>query len=158
MVSTNIAARQMDASQAAMHSPVVTSPQVGVGVLIIENGRVLLGKRKGSHGAGSWSAPGGHLEFGETVEACAIREVLEETNLQISNLRFGPFTNNVFEAEHKHYVTVFVLADRATGVLQTMEPDKCEGWAWFEWSNLPQPLFPPLASLCSQGFTVHSEG
>jgi 8-oxo-dGTP diphosphatase len=76
------------------------SPQVGVGVLIVENGRVLLGKRKGSDGAGTWSAPGGHLEFGETVEACARREVLEETGLQLQDLRLGPFTSNVFEAKH----------------------------------------------------------
>ncbi len=44
------------------------APQVGVGVLILRDGKVLLGRRKGSHGAGCWSAPGGHLEFGEAVE------------------------------------------------------------------------------------------
>lgn len=47
------------------------APQVGVGVLILRDGKVLLGRRKGSHGAGCWSAPGGHLEFGEVVEDCA---------------------------------------------------------------------------------------
>ncbi len=52
-------------------------PQVGVGVLILRDGKVLLGRRKGSHGAGCWSAPGGHLEFGEAVEDCALREALE---------------------------------------------------------------------------------
>ncbi|WP_134596929.1 NUDIX domain-containing protein, partial [Pseudomonas aeruginosa] len=40
------------------------APQVGVGVLILRDGKVLLGRRKGSHGAGCWSAPGGHLELG----------------------------------------------------------------------------------------------
>lgn len=59
------------------------TPGLGVGVLVIENGRVLLGKRKGSHGAGTWSAPGGHLEYGESIENCAEREVLEETGLRI---------------------------------------------------------------------------
>jgi 8-oxo-dGTP diphosphatase len=135
-------------------SSVNASPQIGVGVLITQNGRVLLGKRKGSHGAGMWSAPGGHLDFGEAIEDCAKREVLEETGLHIENLSFGPFTNNVFEAESKHYVTVFVLADQISGNLQTMEPDKCEGWSWFEWGNLPEPLFPPLASLRKQGFQL----
>jgi 8-oxo-dGTP diphosphatase len=129
-------------------------PRVGVGVLVIESGRILLGKRRGSHGAGTWSAPGGHLEFGESVEACALREVLEETNLIIKNLRFGPFTNNVFETEKKHYVTVFVIATPASGTLTNREPQKCEGWAWFPWSSLPEPLFAPLITLRDQGFAL----
>ena len=128
----------------------MSSPQVGVGVLIVQNGRVLLGKRKGAHGAGTWSAPGGHLEFGESIDACARREVLEETGLEIHDLQYGPFTNNVFENDKKHYVTVFVLAKSANGEAQVLEPDKCEGWAWFE--ALPEPLFPPLETLRSQGY------
>ncbi len=41
-------------------------PKVGLGVLIFKDGKVLLGKRKGAHGEGTWCPPGGHLEFGET--------------------------------------------------------------------------------------------
>jgi 8-oxo-dGTP diphosphatase len=59
------------------------APRVGVGVIVLRNGLVLLGRRIGSHGAGSWALPGGHLEFGESVEQCAAREVLEETGLDI---------------------------------------------------------------------------
>jgi 8-oxo-dGTP diphosphatase len=129
-------------------------PQVGVGVIVEESGRILLGKRKGSHGAGTWSPPGGHLEFGESVEACALREVLEETNLVIKNLRLGPFANNVFETEKKHYVTVFVIATPASGTLTNREPQKCEGWAWFPWRSLPEPLFAPLVTLRGQGFDL----
>jgi 8-oxo-dGTP diphosphatase len=127
-------------------------PKVGVGVLILERGRILLGKRRGSHGAGAWSAPGGHLEFGESIEDCARREVLEETNLVIKNLRLGPFTNNVFKAEVKHYVTVFVIAAASSGTLTNREPQKCEGWEWFPCSKLPEPLFAPLVTLREQGF------
>lgn len=131
---------------------VMKYPRIGVGVLVIDKGRVLLGKRKGSHGAGTWSAPGGHLEFGESIEDCARREVREETGLEITDIRFGPFTNNIFTAEQKHYVTIFVLASPAAGELKNIEPDKCEGWEWFESTQLPEPLFPPLASLRQQGF------
>jgi 8-oxo-dGTP diphosphatase len=123
-------------------------------VLVIENGRVLLEKRKGSHGTGTWSAPGGHLEYGESIENCAEREVLEETGLRIRELQHGPFTNTVFEAEQKHYATVFVLAKRESGEVETKEPEKCEGGKWFDWSNLPEPLFPPLEALRHQGFTL----
>ena len=130
----------------------MSSPQVGVGVLIVQNGCVLLGKRKGAHGAGTWSAPGGHLEFGESIEECARREVLEETGLELQNIQYGPFTNNVFEADNKHYVTVFVLASSVGSEAKLLEPDKCEGWSWFEWSALPEPLFPPLSTLLKQGY------
>ena len=133
------------------------TPRIGVGVLVIENGRVLLGKRKGSRGAGTWSALGGHLEYGESIENCAERGVLEETGLRIRELQHGPFINIVFEAEQKHYVTVFMLAKRESRMVETKEPEKCEGWEWFDWSDLPEPLFPPLEALRHQGFTLSDD-
>lgn len=136
----------------------MSSPQVGVGVLIIHNGCVLLGKRKNAHGAGTWSAPGGHLEFGESIDACARREVLEETGLVLQGIQHGPFTNDVFEADKKHYVTVFVLATPVGREAKLLEPDKCEGWAWFKWAALPEPLFPPMKTLLSQGYSPISAG
>ena len=54
-------------------------PQVGVGVLITKDDLVLLMKRQNSHGDGTWAPPGGHLEYGETPEECAMRETQEET-------------------------------------------------------------------------------
>ena len=137
---------------------VIAAPRVGVGVLVVEDGRLLLGQRLGAHGAGSWALPGGHLEFGESVEACARREVLEETGLQIDDILPGPCTNDVFETEGRHYVTLFVTARRVGGQLQTLEPDKCAGWDWFPWAALPDPLFTPLASLRAQGFRLPLSG
>jgi 8-oxo-dGTP diphosphatase len=125
---------------------------VGVGVLVLREGRVLLGQRKGSHGAGTWALPGGHLEFGESVAQCAVREVLEETGLRIHAVTPAPYTNDVFEAEGKHYVTLFVAAHSAVGEPALCEPDKCSEWRWFRWSELPSPLFQPLATLHASGF------
>jgi 8-oxo-dGTP diphosphatase len=127
-------------------------PQVGVGVIVRKGRRVLLGRRKSGHGAGSWSFPGGHLESGEPVEDCATREVREETGALISVVSRGPFTNDIFHEERKHYVTLFVVADYVSGDIEAREPDKCERWEWFDWSDLPQPLFLPIQNLSKTSF------
>lgn len=127
-------------------------PKVGVGTIIVKNQKVLLGKRKNAHGEGSWSFPGGHLEFGESWEECALRETLEETGIAIKNLRYATVTNDIFlndnfDNKDKHYITIFILADYDSGEVKNMEPEKCEGWEWFEWAQLPKPLFFPVQNL-----------
>jgi 8-oxo-dGTP diphosphatase len=125
--------------------------RVGVGVIIVRDGRVLLGERMGSHGAGTWALPGGHLEFGESVADCARREVLEETGLALHHLAPAPYTSDVFAAEARHYVTLFVTA-QASGEPAVLEPARCRGWQWFRWAELPRPLFQPLQTLHDMGF------
>lgn len=121
-------------------------PRVGVGIAVIKDGKVLLGKRKGAHGEGTWSFAGGHLEFKESIEECAYRELEEETGLRALSIELGPWTNDIIE-DHKHYITLFAFVTQFEGEPQLLEPHKCEGWEWFEWNNLPSPLFPPVASL-----------
>ena len=127
-------------------------PQVGVGVVVIRNNKVLLGKRKNAHGNHTYNFPGGHLEFGEEIETCAKREVLEETGLIITKTIVGPFTNDIFISEGKHYITIFVVCVSDQGEPKVLEPDKCEEWNWYEWCKLPQPLFIPIANLLKQSF------
>jgi 8-oxo-dGTP diphosphatase len=130
----------------------VEPPRVGVGVIIVRSGLALLGKRLGSHGAGTWALPGGHLEFGESVEQCAVREVREETGLDIDEVLLGPYVSCVFALERKHYVTLFVTSISLAGEPVVREPTKCAEWRWCRWSELPQPLFLPLATLYRRGF------
>ena len=82
--------------------------RVGIAVFIFKDGQFLMMQRQGSHGTGTWSVPGGHLEFGESFEDTARREVLEETGVEITNIRFGGVTNDVFESDGKHYVTIWL--------------------------------------------------
>jgi 8-oxo-dGTP diphosphatase len=128
-------------------------PGVGVGVIIIREGKVLLGKRIGKHGFGAWSFPGGKLEYGEEVAACAERETLEEAGIKITNVRNAPYTNAIYTDEEVHFVTLFVVADFVGGEATVMEPDKFSTWEWFAWDNLPQPLLLPIKQLLSQGFS-----
>lgn len=127
-------------------------PKVGVGVAVIKEGKVLLGKRKNAHGEGTWSFPGGHLEYKESWEECAFRETLEETGLSIKNVRFGTVTNDIFHEEQKHYVTLIMLSDYESGDLRLMEPDKCEQWEWFTWDKLPDALFVSIENLLKDNY------
>ncbi|NGX45380.1 MAG: RNA pyrophosphohydrolase [Chlamydiae bacterium] len=120
-------------------------PKVGVGVMVIHEGRVLFGKRKGAHGSGDWSFPGGHLEHGEDVADCARRELLEETGLRARSLELGPWVSDIIDGNH--YITLFAFVYEFEGELVCMEPEKCEGWHWLDANHLPQPLFPPIESL-----------
>jgi len=122
----------------------------------MRDGLVLLGQRQGAHGAGTWALPGGHLEFGETVAHCAIREVREETGLDIHLLSLAPYTNDVLAEEGLHYVTLFVVGVSVQGEPEVMEPSKCLGWHWFRWSEMPSPLFQPLQTLLRSGFVPQS--
>ena len=147
------------------------SPQVrvGVGVFILQfppgptptnptNPSFLIGKRKGSHGAGTFALPGGHLEFGESIEDCAIREVLEETGLEVTMPTFLTATNDIMETEGKHYITIFVYCIRKdeSREAEVLEPEKCEGWEWARWEDLKgwvkeeRKMFLPLVNLVRQ--------
>ena len=129
-------------------------PKVGVGVIIIKDNKVLLGKRKGAHGPGTWCFPGGHLELNEEVEDCAQRETQEETGITVKNVRRATaFTNDIHKSEGRHYITLFVISDYASGEAQVKEPEKCERWEWFSWDKLPEPLFLPIQNLMKQGFS-----
>ena len=125
-------------------------PKVGVGVLIIDGGKVLLGKRKNAHGDGSWAPPGGHLEYGETWQECVRREALEETGLVLDDVQFHAVTNDIFAESNKHYVTIFMRAVYTGGIVENREPEKCEAWEWFTIDCLPEKLFLPFAQLVEQ--------
>jgi len=127
-------------------------PKIGVAAIIKKNGKVLLGKRKNSHGDGTWGFPGGHLEYGESLEECAARETMEETGVIIKNTHFGTLTNDVFHAENKHYITIYMLADYDDGEVEVLETNKCEKWEWFSWDDLPSPLFLPIENLKKTDF------
>ncbi len=122
-------------------------PRIGVSAYVVKENKVLLGARKGSHGAMLWATPGGHLEFGESVIECAKRELLEETGLKALSCTLGPWVENVKENGRKHYVTIFVFIDQFEGEPKLLEPEKCQGWQWFSQNQLPQPLFPSIVSL-----------
>lgn len=117
--------------------------RVGIAAFIFKEGKFLFLQRNGAHGAGEWTVPGGHLEFSESFSDTVIREVKEETDLEVENIRFGAITNDFFEKDNKHYVTVWMICDYKTGEEKIMEPSKCTGMKWVDFDTLPNPLFSP---------------
>jgi 8-oxo-dGTP diphosphatase len=123
--------------------------RVGVAVLITRADRLLLIRRQGAHGAGTWSTPGGHLDFGEAPEQGAIREAREEVGLEVADLAFVAITNDLFVAEQRHYITIWFQARQFAGEPTIASPREMTEVGWFGWDALPQPLFLPLANLVS---------
>lgn len=115
-------------------------PKVGVGVLVFKDGKILLGKRKSDFAKGFYGSLGGHLEYMEDFEECVKREAKEEAGIEIENIKFLCVVN-LKNHPPKHYVDIGFTADWKSGEPKVLEPDKCEGWGWYELGNLPDPLF-----------------
>jgi ADP-ribose pyrophosphatase YjhB (NUDIX family) len=122
-------------------------PNVGVGVLVRREGRYLLGRRRSERGDGTWSTPGGSVAAGESVLACAIRELAEETGVRADRPRVVASANDRLD-DGAEWRSVFVAVDVDTDAEpRLLEPDKCAEWAWFEPTALPDPMFAPVATI-----------
>jgi len=136
-----------------MPNPEIKKVGVGVGVMILRNGKVLLGKRHGDpakatsllHGAGKWTMPGGKLDFGETFEICAKREAKEETGLKLNKVEVICVNQDIIETAH--FITVGLLVTDPVSEPQVMEPEKITEWRWFDLDNLPSPMYFPSAKI-----------
>jgi len=126
-------------------------PKVGLATLIRKEGKILFGKRKGESGYGKWCVPGGHLEYFETFDECAVRETREETGIEIENVQFATATNDMFQ-DGAHYITIIMVADWKSGEVQLMEPDKFFEWRWAPWDNIPEPAWDSEIELVERGF------
>ena len=144
-------------------------PLVGMGVLVMRGHKVLLGKRLGAHGEGYYAAPGGHVEFGESLAECARREIREECDLEIEDIRLLSVGTYIWGAD-RHYVDVDVVCQAPQGEPRNTEPENCAGWAWYDLEALPVPLFavtenmiaslrsgcivPGLEGICRQSYSA----
>lgn len=114
--------------------------RIGVGVMIFKDGAVLMARRKGSHGAGEYAFPGGHLEYMEGFEECARREVFEECGIEIEDVTFLLIANVIAYAP-KHYVHITLTAQWKSGDPVNKEPEKSGPWAWYPLEAFPEPAF-----------------
>lgn len=114
-------------------------PKIGVNVFVIQSNKLLLGKRIGKTGYGTWGLPGGHFELGESLIGAAKRELEEETSLISNELEFLHLVND--PREDSHYVHFSFLAKQWQGKPVVTEPDKFAEWKWFAFKALPEEIF-----------------
>jgi 8-oxo-dGTP pyrophosphatase MutT (NUDIX family) len=113
-----------------------------------------MGLRKGSHGANTWSIPGGLIEADETMCQAAQRELSEETGLDLElpcfrDLRAPATLSPAYDKPGgpQCYVTLYALVDVSlVAQAVVMEPSKCAEWRWVD-ETWPGELFDPLYSL-----------
>jgi len=124
-------------------------PSVGVCMIIIKDGKILLGKRHDDpvkadselKGEGTWTIPGGKLDFKEDIINMAKRETKEECNIDVHDMELVSLTNDM--TDDRHFVTIGFFAKNFSGEPKTMEPDEIIEWKWFDVNELPSPIFFP---------------
>jgi len=120
-------------------------PRVGVAVFIMEYDKFVMLERQGSHGAGTWSIPGGAMEFGEHWFATAVRELKEEVGMYPYSLQYLTITNDIMYDQH--WVTIWLIAQARGQQPRNLESHKAKQVTWQSFDNLPQPLFGPWQQL-----------
>ena len=124
--------------------------RAGCGVMICnDTHELLLGLRNNDrekanselHEEGTWTMPGGNIEYGESFEEAGIREAKEETNLDVSDLEVICVQTD--KNKYAHYISVGMIAHCYKGNPQVMEPDEIIKWEWFDINNLPKNIFSP---------------
>lgn len=127
------------------------SKSITASYVIVQNGsKVLLSKRLNTgYMDGRYQLPSGHTEPGETPSEAAIRELREETGLEVApeNLRCVMTAYRRLNNPEGDRVDFFFTADRWAGSLSNPEPGKCGGWEWWETNALPAEIIPYLREL-----------
>ena len=99
-------------------------PTVRVTGILIENGRILLVKQRVTESQDrGWSLPGGGLEFGESIEHCLIREILEETGLNVAVQELLYVCDRIQDGRHRVHLT-FSLERLGGKLTKGIEPEK----------------------------------
>ena len=126
---------------------------VGFGIILLKNGKVLLGKRHEDpkkadselHGEGTWTLPGGKMDFGESFFQVARREVEEETSIKLNSINIIAVQND--KNQYAHFITIGMMSEDFEGQAKVMEPDEITEWQWFDLDKLPKPMYFPSAKL-----------
>lgn len=132
----------------------------------MKDDKVLLGRRHEDagkadsqlHGEGTWTMPGGKLDFKEKLRDAAFREVFEETGIKVDRekLSVASVTDDI--VEDAHFVTIGFLCQDFEGDPEVKEPDEIVEWKWFNLNELPEPMFFPSKKIVENYKRSQAEG
>jgi len=115
------------------------APLVGVGAVVVDEGRVLLVRRGTEPLKGQWSLPGGMLELGESLADGVVREVREETGLMVKPIELIELLDRIHRDGERirfHYVIADYLCFVVSGVLQAATDADAVRWVErAEWNS-----------------------
>jgi len=116
---------------------------LGCGAVIKNSeGKILLMRRgpKSKNEAGTWTIPGGGVEFGEAMAQAVVREIKEELGVEIKVLRQYGCADHIMPSEGQHWVSTIFECEIMSGEPKILEPEKCSQIGWYsfaEMANLP---------------------
>jgi ADP-ribose pyrophosphatase YjhB (NUDIX family) len=109
-------------------------PQLCVGAVVAVEGRLLLVRRGHAPGAGEWAVPGGRVELGETLAEAVVREVAEETGVEV---RCGDLLGWVERVGDGHHFVILDFACEAVAVREPVAGDDADEAAWVPLADVP---------------------
>lgn len=115
-------------------------PRLGVGAALVREGRILLVQRLRAPEVGSWSFPGGKVDWMEPVEAALRREVAEEIGVRLGAISLLCLTDQIDPGAGEHWVAPVFLASEFDGEPSNLEPEKHAAVGWFSIDGLPDRL------------------
>jgi 8-oxo-dGTP diphosphatase len=112
--------------------------KVGIWTYAIKDGKILYWLRKSKHWVWTCSPAWGHLEYWETIEECAVRELYEESWLiaKTEDVIIYCTLNEIYPNNKKHYICINTFIKKFTWTLENKEPEKLEKWEWLSWDEI----------------------
>jgi len=121
----------------------MSNQPIGTAIIVInKQKKILLGKRVNCVMSGFYGLPGGKLDKGEKLLACAKRELQEETGFIAKKIKNLIVVKEWLEDQNHDFVHFIFLCNKWTEKLKLMEPDKCESWKWFNVNEIPKKILP----------------